>query len=85
MIENIRTIQKVDENILPFIQRAVKPHKYNKLQNFMTEHGVWGEETYVIYHQGTRENTTDTVYIFQIGFNENQEDLWFVVEEEELK
>lgn len=85
MIENIQTIQKIDQNILPFIQAAIKPKKYQKLQNFMVEHGVWGEETYAVYHKGTRENTNETVYLFQIGFNENQEDLWFVVEEEELK
>ena len=85
MIENIQTIQKIDQNILPFIQAAIKTKKYQKLQNFMVEHGVWGEETYAVYHKGTRENTNETVYLFQIGFNENQEDLWFVVEEEELK
>ena len=52
----------------------------------MVEHGVWGEEQYAIYHKGKRENTEQTVYLFQIGFNsKDQEDLWFVVEEDELK
>lgn len=86
MIENIQTIQKIDKNILPFIQGTIQPKKYQKLQNFMVEHGVWGEEEYAIYHKGKRENTDQTVFLFQIGFNsKDQEDLWFVVEEDELK
>jgi len=39
----------------------------------------------VIYHTGTRENTQDTVYLFQIGLENKEDDLWFVVEEDELK
>ena len=42
MIENIQTIQKIDTNILPFIQSVIQPKKYQKLQNFMVEHGEIG-------------------------------------------
>lgn len=85
MIENIKTIQKVDQNILPFIQQKVTPKKYQKLQNFMVENGVWGTEKYLIHHTGTRENTDKQVVVFQLGFEDQTEDLWIVVEEDELK
>lgn len=85
MIENIKTIMKVEENIIPFIKKSVIPKKAHKLENFMVEQGVWGDEKYVIYHTGTRENTQDTVYLFQIGLENKEDDLWFVVEEDELK
>lgn len=85
MIGNIQTIMKVDQNIIEFIKKTVIPRKAQKLENFMVEHGVWGDEKYVIYHKGKREDTEDTVYMFQIGLKEKEDDLWFVVEEDELK
>jgi len=85
MIENIKTIKKVDQNILPFIQHIVTPKKYQKLQNFMVENGVWGTEKYLIHHIGTRENTDTPVVVFQMGFEDQPDDLWIVVEEDELK
>jgi putative IMPACT (imprinted ancient) family translation regulator len=85
MIENIKTIQKVDKNILEFIELAVSQDKLQKLEEFMKDNNVWGKEKYLVHHTGTRENTEENVYLFQIGFEGHQEDLWFVVEEEELK
>lgn len=85
MIENIKTIQKVDRNILEFVELAVIPEKLQKLENFMKQNDVWGKEQYLVYHKGTREKTEENVYLFQIGFQEHEEDLWFVVEEEELQ
>jgi len=84
MIENTKTIKKIKENIMPYIKLCVKPEKFQKLKNFLQEHKVWGKEQYAIQHIGTREKTEEKVLMFQLGFDANKEDAWFIVEEAEV-
>lgn len=84
MIENIQTINKINENIMAYIKLCVNEEKFKRLENFLKEHDALGKEQYAIQHKGTREKTEEKVMMFQIGLENKDEDLWFVVEEAEF-
>ena len=84
MIENVQTIKQINENIMAYIKFCVNNEKFERLENFLKEHDALGKEKYAIQHRGTREKTEEKVMMFQIGLENKDEDLWFVVEEAEL-
>ena len=83
MIEISKLLNKVDMNVMEFLERAVIPKKFNTIKNAITQAGLWGEETSLIHYLGKREDNTPIHYI-QIDFIDH-DSLYVVVELEELK
>jgi hypothetical protein len=83
MIEIVRVLNQVDMNIMEFMEKAIKPNKYNKIKNAITQAGLWDEQTKLTHYLGKREDESFVDYM-QLDFN-NHESLYIVVENDELR
>lgn len=83
MIEITKVLNKVDINIMEFLELALIPKKFNTIKNAITQAGLWGDETSLIHYLGKREDES-IIHYLQIDFIDH-ESLYVVVELEELR
>ena len=81
MIEITQVVNQVDMNIMEFMEKAIKPEKYNKIKNAITQAGLWGEETKLTHYLGKREDESFVDYL-QLDFKDH-ESLYIVLEANE--
>jgi hypothetical protein len=82
-IEIVKLLNKVDMNVLPFLERALIPKKYDTIKNAITQAGLWGDEIAVAHYLGKREDDS-VVHYLQIDFTDH-DSLYVVVEQNELQ
>jgi len=82
MIEITKKLNEADTNIMEFIKMLVNIRKYNKIQNAITQAGLWGDELKATHYLGKREDD-ELVHYLQIDFKDH-DSLYVVVEVEEL-
>ena len=82
MIEIVRELNKADTNIMEFLKALLAVRKYNKVQNAITQAGLWGDELKATHYLGKREDETPVHYL-QIDFKDH-DSLYVVVEVDEL-
>jgi len=82
MIEITKRLNEADTNIMEFLRTLVHIRKYNKIQNAITQAGLWGDELKVTHYLGKREGD-EPVHYLQIDFKDH-ESLYVVVEVDEL-
>jgi len=82
MIEIVKFLNQVEMNIMPFLEKAVIPEKYKKIEQAIANARLQGEETKLIHYLGKREGMP--VHYLQIDFI-GHDSLYVVVEQDELR
>ena len=82
MIQITKKLNEADTNIMEYIKGLVKVRKYNKIQNAITQAGLWGDELKATHYLGKREDDS-LVHYLQIDFIDH-ESLYVVVEVDEI-
>ena len=82
MIEITKKLNEADTNVMEFIKTLVNIRKYSKIQNAITQAGLWGDELKATHYLGKREDEQPVHYL-QIDFKDH-DSLYVVVEVDEI-
>lgn len=82
MIEITKKLNEADTNVMEFIKTLVNIRKYSKIQNAITQAGLWGDELKATHYLGKREDD-EPVHYLQIDFKDH-DSLYVVVEVDEI-